>query len=194
MFVWHGQSFLGTDSGCNRSAQTHSRLRAHKEEGHWHNTYSSSSWTPVAAPHHFDVGWQILLGTVEQYWGTAWKFGFGAGRAPASSQKRPLAPVCSSRHLQDGLCWFAFPGRCLALESHKQQMFSHTDCMEEVKQTEAALPAQATQNQDCVGTALPRLGGSRALHLLRAKDRTCALPCLYRFILTSKSHFCKVSG
>lgn len=49
--------------------------------------------------------------------------------------------------------------------------------MGKVKQTEAALPAQATKNQDCVGTALPQTRGeNRALHLLRAKDRTCALP------------------
>lgn len=35
-------------------------------------------------------------------------------------------------------------------------MFSHTDCMEKVKQTETALSAQATQNKDCVGVSLPQ--------------------------------------
>lgn len=50
-------------------------------------------------------------------------------------------------------------------------MFSHTDCTEKVKQTEAALPAEATQNQDCVGTALPQAGGKTELSICSGQRR-----------------------
>lgn len=68
-------------------------------------------------------------------------------------------------------------------ESHEQQMFCHTDFMEEVKQTETALPAHTTQSRDCVGTSLPQARGKQSSPSVtgEAEDASTPLPLPFYF-------------
>lgn len=106
---------------------------------------------------------------------------FGADRFSASLQKSPLV-FHSSHHLQEDVSAL-LSQEGIWHELSEQRMFSHTDCMKKVKQTETALPAQATQNRGCVGTLLPQAGGKQSSPSAMGKeeDMCSLLPLLFYF-------------